>query len=354
MRSSFSTFGLVITLSFIIAGCNACSRTSIEPNTFTLEKAPTNVIQNKDSGVMIVSLHNLFGQLEEHQLSLAKTSSGHDLSLKAGGTDAIAAYLRVLSEHFPQNLIFITAGDLFGQSRSQTPEGTLHSLNDIGVDFVSITPRSFREMAKMQIDDSLNLSVIGTNLVSVAGNRNILEGHSLSKAKIITANETKVAFLSVSFPDRTLINSSAMTGLIWEDPVLSIIKERSNLQRESVDFVVLSVQANDIEEVETLIKRLPPYSVDLILLGGIFEGPKMIQDIPVVFNQGRGKFIELNFLSDKTKFQSTVKLCHNFYELTSDCFIPRDRQTLEARSGQLEKNSFKTKRARFFGQEINL
>lgn len=336
----------------LLAGCSACSSTAIQKKSETLQETPTDFQTLSGEFILIASTHNFYSTLETQDLAFPMSDQGHDLSIGVGGKKGLKSYIQILSERYPDELVLLDAGQMFqGESDPKAQEVIDHYIS-LPYEGLSLNTAEYILLKEELNYSHMDPPFIASNLIDIQTNDPVIEDF-IKPYRIIHRKQMSIALLGMNLPSAlTLQTPSKMTGKIWEDPVLSLLKVRNELQGQDIDFTIVLAHSTAPEEVAAFAKRVPPSSVDLIIVGGVYEGPEAINSIPILKNSGRSKYIQLIALKkndDKIKAtpQFTVKTCHRFYRATADCFLPQERDSLRSRQDKLEETSYETTDAIF-------
>lgn len=332
---------------------------------------------------------------------IKKYQQGNSLSFKVGGKQTLKEYLKILKKRFENNLILISTSPM--TSFAKNIKDTILELNFLSETSPDFIHSNYRDLAFFHRELELNndfyfsslLNLVNSNVLSQKNSSPYLPLEAASE-QIIERGAQKLAFLSLNYPTDKISNKLfAIPGLIFEDPILSILKTKKKLKglgissyiltldistncRSQIDFklshYLSELKDNELhcEENDPLlkfVKRLPPELVDMIILANPEENKGNqflignLNNIPIVKLDASGNFIlllEMNY--DKTsllankksfKFWAPIKLCQEFILSGQDCYL-NDFDPLPIVPNVERPSDLALVPAKFLGHEILL
>lgn len=336
----------------------ACSSTQIKKNNHTLQGPPAEF--NHKGAVILSASFNFHGTHRPQAIFFSEPPGDDDSSLYIGGAVGLKSYLKVLEKKYGAHHIHFEAGEIFPRQADVHFEANINFFKELPLAFQVNTLSDFEYfLLEEQQFTQRSPHFTASNLVDVRSS-DFVKKNYLSPYHLIEVNGVKILITSFNFPSGLHYQQSEyMNGKIWQDPILSYLKIMDILKNDEIHFRISLIQANNIDDVRSFIRRLPPNSVDLVIVGGsLYEMPKKIQGVPLMHATGRSKSLQMKaiYLEDE-KIKSSkiydIQTCHHFYQATQDCYIPSDRQQLTLRQTLLEKSDFKLSDALFLGENIS-
>lgn len=340
---------------------------------------------------------NVF-ETQEH-IETKRYQEDKSISFKVGGKNALKEYLTILKKRYQKDLITISTAPLVNYSKDIVE--VTKDLQFFSELFPDVAHFSYKDLAyfarerftNKEINGNLNLSLINSNIIEHKNNDLFLPVNSHSE-KIVNVENQKIAFISINYahdPDTNKL--IALPGLVHQDPILAILKEKEKLKSHGTISIVLLVDVpsncrsvvdfkkfNTFEFLENteihcdendpflkLVKRFPPQLIDAIILTNPKEnkGNKFLigtlNEIPVMKLDNTGKYILLTEMSydvinmtakkNKFTFWPPIKLCEEFILSTQDCYT-NEFDTLPTISKVERPSELALIPAKFLGFEI--
>ncbi|WP_127716473.1 hypothetical protein [Halobacteriovorax sp. HLS] len=291
--------------------------------------------------------------------------------MSVGGSETIEKYINILKDRYVDQVLLVDSGEINEPNSSQNfTKDVLAHYKRVGYDAIQFSEQEYLEIDDKFIDDS-KVNFVNTNIINLKKQGPYSSKH-ISPYIIKNINGVRVAILAIStYKNTDAIKEKRLNGLYFEDPVLSILKAKRQLRRKKINAYILLVhtQSNCIKDmcssasdiIESMIKRLPPNSIDAIIGSSAEMISRKIHGIPVIQNEGKGKYLsrlelfysksQKKIISDKTIIHSPTKLCSRFFMATMDCHINKDQYALE-KMELIKSSDFEKIPARFLGKEI--
>lgn len=343
------------------------------------------------SKILIVSTNNFEGNIQSQTESIFLNKINKYLTFEVGGSEILYSYLKILRKRYQGNVLFVDSGNSLKNNGMEDNKLKALKLFDklnyhamaFGLDEIKNLYPQDQYLGKYKIP------FINSNIINLKTGK-LLDNENITSYKIYQVNKTQIGIISIS---SNLIKkqNKKLKGLYFLDPILSILKTKKRLKKLGVDIIILLAQLNttcsspkfrrqktlndwkshklhcpkeDKDELVKLIKRLPPNTIDFIIGGSDTFSTGFINQIPVIQNPGKGKYIgllEINFnnitkkvIKDKTKIYQPIKLCHNFLYQTNDCHLGKDLPPDNSASYQrlTKLDNFSIVPAKFLGIKV--
>lgn len=312
-------------------------------------------------------------------------------ALKVGGLPIMTSYLNTIKERFPDRSLILGMTGSSSVPKDLSKERLIFkSMKQLPLDSLLLTKKilpikSNREGNK-ENEEYNGLPWLNSNILSIQSGEPI-NSYGNEAYKIVEKAGLKIGLLGVS--SFTLLNSkerNEISGYYFQDPVTTVLKYKDVLRKKGADFIVLLLNTrnsckklpnqnylhfkdlkntldfcNDDFEAKTLLDRLPPLSVDLILTNQENTSATLYRNTPIVSLYKPNQFISgirLTFERDRLNFEESlvlpqVKLCHQMFAGTQDCVFKTGNEEFDSeRFDILEKSAFGLVSSRFLGKEI--
>ena len=308
--------------------------------------------------------------------------------LKIGGAQALRSYLEIFKKRYDTHLV-LDSGNLFtNKADPQVKKQTLKLYDEIGYDAMAMTDPELLDFVKHK-ENYANFStpILATNIVNLTTGYP-LNDHSIAPYKIVDKEGIRIGLISFTYPGYLSgRDQKKMTGFYFEDPVASFLRVKQIFKKEKIDLTIAMVRLDgqcnnqvpsltskgglksphpvtcDKDSLIKTIKRLPPNSIDLIISGDNRLALGYLEGIPIAQIEGKGKYLGLlelyyntttkKLLQSKTHFHPPIKLCHNFFSSTQDCYIKETkRTTVEKLFSFIHQKSYRPIPAKFLGYEV--
>lgn len=291
-------------------------------------------------------------------------------SIKVGGIQLIEKYTSILKQRLDNKVLLLSTGELVNENQNGGIETLLKDFERIGVDAFHLSEKELKMLPLSKINKTKN-KFVNSNIIDLK-KQSPLTSNNIGNYMIKRVNGVKVGIMAVTtFKNIEARKHKYLKGLYFEDPVFSILKVHELLKRKGAEIFVLMIKSHKTcpnqkcesteEELQKLLKRLPPQKIDLI----IGSEPKIINEkiggIPFIQNLGEGKYIsrvdlfyntkEKKVISSKTNIHPPIKLCSQFFKATDDCHIENDLYK-EEKINLIKENQVEMSRARFLDIEI--
>lgn len=354
----------IISLTILLCVLFSCSGPSRPQKRLSLPDWRPLEVDSPLSSLVIAATFNLDGAIGASKEEI-HYQDGDKLTFEVAGLDSIKGHINILKKRYPQNLILVDTGHLFGplgsvkESSSSAQISLTNFYQELRYDGVLFTDRELKYEKNSNWSKTLSESsipFINSNIISLKeGNAYTPEG--VERERVIEINGLKVGILGLTIIDRKANGKSVLeTGFAFEDEVLSFLKSRKELEDKKIDALIvlaqlphhcqnkkvpssLSMEKSHRYQIQCpkddlllqFLKRLPPDSVDAMVIGG---GEKILhgfyKKIPIVSAPGHGHFLSLieivfdsktkSLLTSQGVIYPPVKICHQFVLATHDCY----------------------------------
>jgi 2',3'-cyclic-nucleotide 2'-phosphodiesterase (5'-nucleotidase family) len=362
IRKFFFVIIVIITLP------GSCSFTKPPTHIFSEpEWNESNVTRDKRR-IVIASTHNFKGSIFEENVKFPLQGKKINYKLFVGGVSTLKSYLDILKYRYDKDLILLDTGHLFNLDHNikdldhmEEHEKILEIYEKMDYDAVNLTDVDYRGL-KLIKPKSHKIPFITSNIINLGKNKSISE-YGVSPYKIFDKNGVKIGIIGLtSFEKVDSKKTEKFRGIYFEDPILSFLKTKKILIDKGVQIILLMSSVKSYEELKSLVKRLPPNSVDLIISGNTYTDENRINGIPLLQNPGKGQFISrIEFfydlkdnviLNDETINHDVTKVCHNFFRSTMDCHNHKVKEFSRERVKLISKSSYEIVPAKFLGHEV--
>lgn len=280
--------------------------------------------------------------------------------ISVGGQNLLKDYVQIIRQKYQNNLLIDSGNMIARKADNEEVSRTLNLYNELKFDAVLL---SENEIINIPKTSSVDFPIIASNILDIK------KETDTDFLKSTTYLIKEMAGIKIAFIGLTLYKEDLnISGVVFDDPVAKLISTLSQI-KEEVDFKILLIHpqsrcANYQEcrsqhkELEEIVGRFPPESVDLIIGGDYTEGNSSINDFPVAQNYGHGQFLgllHLNFdqnkkiLKDGINILTPIKICSHFFDATADCHLQIGDK---AKEDLLKESKFKLIKPRFLGSNI--
>ncbi len=316
---------------------SACGPFSVRNNFSTPYKTKSTPVKQIKK-IVVVTTNNLEGKLSKSIETVPLPNNKHTLNFNVGGKEALIRYFDILHDKYKDNLVLLDAGHLFGEYTTQQNKLEILTLyKKLSYDAVLFTQK---ELFDIEIINStkINYSFINSNILELK-EQELFQSKNILPSKIIFRNGLKIGIIGVTdYQAISLNDKKKLSGVYFKDIVTTILNSSYNLQKKHVDLIVLLAHTNSKCQnrfcspqamINTIIKRIPPNTVDLIVSSEKLFLNQKINKIPILQNEGNGKFFSMaelywdlktkKVVPEMTKVYQATKLCHQFLVDTNDC-----------------------------------
>lgn len=351
---------------------SACGPFSIKNNFSTPYKTKVTPIKQIKK-IVIVSTNNLEGKLSKSIETVPLPDSEYALNFNVGGEEAMTSYFNILHNKYKNNLVLLDAGHLFGEyANVQKKSEILKLYKKLSYDAVLFTQKELFDI-KIINSTKINYSFINSNILELK-EKELFQSENILPSKIITRNGLKIGIIGVTdYQAISITDKKKLSGVYFKDIVTTILNSSYHLQKKNVNLIILLAHTNSKCQnrfcspqamISTIVERIPPGTVDLIVSSEKLFLNQKINKIPVLQNEGNGKFFSMaelywdlktkKVLPKMTQVYQATKLCHQFLVDTNDC------HPFELWSNDLENLSFDKDfkpvymPSFFLGKQVNL
>ncbi|PIK13960.1 hypothetical protein [Halobacteriovorax sp. JY17] len=290
--------------------------------------------------------------------------------VKIGGIQLLKTYSSILKKRLDNKVLLLSTGELINENQKGGIDPILKEFENIGVDAFHLSEKELRKLPISKIDKYDN-KFINSNIIDLK-KQSPLSSKNIENHTIKTIDGVKIGIMGITtFNNAEARKHKYLNGLYFEDPIYSILKTHDLLERKGAKIFILMVKGHKRcpdnkcestrEEMEKLLKRLPPNKIDLIIGSEPELLNEKISGIPFIQNSGAGKFlsrVDLYFdtkkeriNTSKTKIHSPIKLCSEFFTATNDCHIENDYY-MKGKIELIKENKEYMTKAKFLGIEI--
>ncbi|EPZ51703.1 hypothetical protein M902_1836 [Bacteriovorax sp. BAL6_X] len=300
---------------------------------------------------------NLNSKVESHNDELIVSSK-----IQFGGDALLYKFFSAIREKL-SNLIVIDGGQILEDKYDLAGELILGQLVNFNYDAILLTDHELTNLKNKLIPHELPF--VNSNLISLDTNSAFTQ-YGNQEYIIKEVGGIKVGIIGLTPYKPKLKKEDGLEGILFDDIVARVIEIKKQL-RGKTDLNIALLHSHtecsdtidyrfkncslDKEATETILKRLPPDTFDLIFTGNSFEPHTQVSGYPIISNLGHGEFITLVGFNKKTKKVKAeqIRVCSHFYQVIDSCYIdPEDIDTIK----KVRKSRLKLKPATVFGKEI--
>ena len=353
---------------FLLLLLISCQKEIIRPE-FSRPNTPKkiNLTLDKHTKRIVIATTNNFNS----SVSGITDSTFSQAPIAIGGADFLPSYLEILRKEYKDEVLLVDAGYFVNSKKNPVINKRTMKLYEIlSYDAILL---SENEILNLQSDHGIQLPFVNSNVINLKENR-VINKFGSTPYIIKKVNGVRVAIVGISIYKSKLKTEGNISGLLFDDPVASLITMRSQLKKKS-DIIVALVHVqtkcstngesdlkecpDNNEKLKKLVKRFPPNLVDVIIGGDSNYGSEFIQGIPVIQNFGHGKYLgqldlyydtkAKKLINSNTKIYPPLKLCSRFYKSTQDCHVDKDHG---AKRRQIKESRYQLDVAKFLDSTI--
>lgn len=353
---------------FLLLLLISCQKEIIRPE-FSRPNTPKkiNLTLDKHTKRIVIATTNNFNS----SVSGITESTFSQAPIAIGGADFLPSYLEILRKEYKDEVLLVDAGYFVNSKKNPVINKRTMKLYEIlSYDAILL---SENEILNLQSDHGIQLPFVNSNVIDLKENR-ITNKFGSTPYIIKKVNGVRVAIVGISIYKSKLKTEDNISGLLFDDPVASLITMRSQLKKKS-DIILALVHMqtkcstdgesdlkecpDNNEKFKKLVKRFPPNLVDVIIGGDSNYGSEFIQGIPVIQNFGHGKYLgqldlyydtkAKKLINSNTKIYPPLKLCSRFYKSTQDCHVDKDHG---AKRRQIKESRYQLDVAKFLNSTI--
>ncbi|MCY4643261.1 MAG: 5'-nucleotidase C-terminal domain-containing protein [Bacteriovoracales bacterium] len=330
--------------------------------------------------IIVVGTNDHLGQMDFHLEKAPTSEDAQSQSHRVGGLAVLARYFEILRRKYPGQTLFLDAGNIYkGTLVSDHDQGESMAklYNKLGYDAITIGHSDFefgpidskRNVADLHDDPQGQLKrnivlhkapYVISNIIDLKTSR-LIDWANTRPYIIKEVSGVKVAVIGgiSSFAWRS-IRTKNLRNLYIKDLSKSLIKYAHHARKKGAEIVVALLHAggscgrhfmkkhrvsryevnfnpkgkgfcHSENEVFQIINNMPPGTVNGIVAG--YSKSKIAnfyKGIPIIQSFSGGRFIgRMELIYDrlekridlkKTKIYQPTKLCHQFFDSTSDCY----------------------------------
>ncbi len=230
--------------------------------------------------IKIVAFNDFHGQLESPGSFRLTPSSAVATNIPVGGVDWMAGYIANLKSQNP-NTVVVSAGDIIGATPLVSAlfhdEGTIETMNRLGLDFNSVGNHEFDEgkdeLKRMQsggchptdpntcrgVDvgtpvpfEGAKFKFLAANVVETATGKTIFPSYAIKKV-----DGVKVGFIGMTLKETpTIVTPSGVAGLTFLDEAASVNALIPKLRERGAEAIVVLIHQGGVvpttQSVETI------------------------------------------------------------------------------------------------------
>lgn len=360
-KRGFLRIFLVLLITF---SCE--EKTEIEVNSYPSWNKISRVI-NKNS-VVIFNIGDYIVNNEEH-LEMRKIHQDINLpiSLKVGGNEIRQSYISIIKKKLKEKAVIVSL------TQTPSPFDLPESSKKVQVDAINF-PISSLKVKNKQKELTELIPWVNSNILQIT-TAIPYAPQNVSSFKMINSD---IKLMAINGPSELKkLTSSQAVGLYFQDEVSTLIKNKNkglnlllyngetscqgHLVTKPTSFLnkkEMTLKCPQSDHITRFVKRLPPNSLDLIVIASSKQGAGFIGNIPVLFSGHSRDFIYPIILSKKRKdnmsyFVPAIKLCHKVFASTKDCVYEIGNKQLDKnRQSHLQKRGYGLIPAMFLGHEI--
>ena len=330
--------------------------------------------------VVVVATNDSFGHVMAHEERTAHTKTGKGLVYQVGGPATLARYFEILRYKFPQQTLFLDAGNIYkGSLIASFDQGESISLlyNKLGYDAITIGNHDFEfgpldlkkniahlyEDPQGQLKKNISLHkapYVVSNIVDLKTAR-LIKWKNTYPYIIKEVNGLKVAVIGgVSSFSWKSIRKENLRGIYVGGLSKSLVKYASIARKKGAQVVVALVHAaahcgqglmkkynlnqyqvnfnpkgknfcNSDHEIFKVIDSMPKGTVDVVVSGhSRSKVANFYRDIPIIQSFSNGRFlgrieifydlVKKKVDQEKTRIYQPTKVCHHFFKVSKDCY----------------------------------
>lgn len=306
--------------------------------------------------------HNDLVHLEMRKISHDKN---FPISLKVGGNLVRQSYIEIIKKKLKDKAVIVSP------SQVDRPFDLSASIKQVSLDGVNF-PLSFLKNKEGKLSSSIPW--INSNILKITTAKPYAPDN-VSHSRV-TSSQVKI--MAINGPlELKKLSSNDRIGFYFQDEVSTLLKNKNlgltvvlyhgetSCQgfhiEKPISFIKkegMNIKCEPNDRLVNLIKRLPPKTIDLVVLSSKKQGAGFIDNIPVLFSGNSRDFIYPIVLNKKRKanmsyFVPGIKLCHKVFASTKDCvYEVGDEDLDETRQSSLQKRGYGLIPAMFLGHEI--
>jgi hypothetical protein len=324
-------------------------------------------IVNKNS-IAVFSVGD-FTRHDQVHLEMRKIDQNKDLpiSLKIGGNSVRQSYIKIIKNKLNDRAIIVSS------SQVERPLNLSPAANEVTLDGIGF-PLSFFKSKQAKKELSSSIPWINSNILKITTSKPFTPSN-VSKHKI---TKSQVKILAINAPKEVKkLKPSESVGFYFQDEVSTLLKNKNkgltvvlyngdttchgHHITKPTSFTKkksMTIKCDPNDRLLSFVNRLPPNTIDLIVLSSSKIGAGFIDNIPVLFSGNSRDFIYPIILNKRRKdnmsyFVPGIKLCHKVFASTKDCvYEVGDKELDEARLLKLQKRGHGLIPAMFLGHEI--
>lgn len=297
-----------------------------------------------------------------------------DHQLQIGGLDILKKYIDISRKRYGENFLLIDSGSFLGpMEQIENNEAVLNLIGEFKYDFLALNLDDLLKLKNFQrtsIDfKKIHFPLVNSNF-TLFNKKEFPLFSLISEYKVFKKGNTKIAITSVDLsPHPNVLNDHPKFGVYLEDPIVSLLKIKQSIKKSEINFFILVVQietsclsksfepnkkiadfrkfqlkCNEKDPLTSLINRLPPNTIDLVVATGNNVGQGFIDSTPVIITGKEDTIVskidlyfdkqsgQTNF--DKISLTPPLKLCHQFFQSTQDCIVFDEKENYSLYKGR--------------------
>lgn len=312
-------------------------------------------------------------------------------AIEFGGPELLSSYVKILRKRYGDRLVLLDTGRFIKSASNKEDKNSIVKVyKHLKYDAVLFTEE---EVIQFLDENSLltknDLPFINSNIIDLRSKK-LLTKNVIMDAKILDKDGLKVGIIGVtSYEGRKVLNHDAFKGIYFEKPAVTFLEFKNKLKRKGAEIIVLmaNLKTSCKSEMPTktlnsprptwakiycedkkddllrFLKRIPRGSLDLLVLSNSDRQLRgYLLDTPVIATPPSAGYLRIvevfydkkqkKLVWEKSLLHPKLKLCQNFFRVTSDCHLEARLPGYKDRLEKLRKSALQIKPAMFLGHEV--
>ena len=326
---------------------------------------------------------------KKETLSLGSTSK----EFKVGGASILSSYLQIIKQRFKNKALIISTGKIsHPKDDPQIKSLKFKIMEKLPFDSVLYTGEDYLSLQQLEGTSPYTIAFLNSNLLSLK-TQEVIKKEELKRVEnlfpfqLIEKQGIKIGLMGLT-DIQTLTSQSRkkLSGVYFQDLAAAFLKFKHRLRSLGAQvFILLSdiptqcqapsfykpkrgsaippLRCPSQDPLKKFTERLPPNSLDLIVLSGYRQGSGRMKKILVLNDAPNGHFLSQallyfdhqtqKILFEKTKLYPKTKICHRFFVATRDCHLYEPNWFLKkSRQKAIKSHAYALMPAQFLGFEI--
>ena len=355
----------------------ACTFTKIAKERYSLPSFPVSSDDSQTS-LMLALSGPMKGSVLSQTVSVPNGEGGYSLDVHTGGLAGLGAHLAILKDKFKNNLVTLDSGHFSSPNLSKADlERVISFYKEANYSAILLSASDFDAISKYRLwSQARELPFVNANWVNVRTKDSAL-GNDLKPYRIIKKNNLSIAIIGLTLNEGDRPDPKIAPEIIREESVAAYLRVMAELRSQKVDYKILIINEGtkcesnidgdpkclneNKDRLLTFLKRLPPDSLDLVATGGGHFFQQELEKVAILQNKSGGNSLslrEFSTVSDSNKLTGRdlppVMLCHQFFQVTNDCYFEENFKGKDERTRLLQESRFEKVPAKFLGFEVKL